>query len=281
MRSRRLAIQLLAATLLAAGALPASALASRDAPASAAQAGGAPVESPASAAGGGAAPGRPAARQPGGGPSRPAGGARFGVKPPPDPRIRRRALARKRALAKRRAAARTRLLAQRRAARRRALARRRAPARRHAAQPAPAPPSFAGRFPVAGAYRILGGDGRFGAQRPGHIHQGQDIAAAEGTPVVAPVAGTIAYRSYQRGGAGYYVVLHANSGRDYVFMHLRKGSIEVLPGDPVGAGRQLAEVGQTGHATGPHLHFEVWIGGWGSKRGEPIDPLPSLRAWAR
>lgn len=99
--------------------------------------------------------------------------------------------------------------------------------------------------------------------------------------MVAPVSGTIAYRSYQRGGAGYYLVLHASNGRDYVFMHLRKGSIEVLPGDPVSAGRMLAEVGQTGRATGPHLHFEVWIGGWQTKRGEPIDPLPSLRAWAR
>jgi len=281
MRSRRLALQLLTATMLAAGAVPASALASQAVPASASRAGGASVESPASAASGGAAPNGPAGHQPSGSSSHPAGGARFGVKPPPDPRIRRRALARKRALAKRRAAARARLLARRRAARHRTLARRRSAARRHAAQPAPTPPSLTGRFPVAGSYRILGGDGRFGAQRPGHIHQGQDIAAAEGTPVVAPVSGTIAYRSYQRGGAGYYLVMHADNGRDYVFMHLRKGSIEVLAGDPVGAGRKLAEVGQTGHATGPHLHFEVWIGGWGTKRGEPIDPLPSLRAWAR
>lgn len=259
MRSCRLALSVLAVLAAGALALPTAA---------AAQAGGAPVESPASAAGGGAAPNGPAGRTPADSRSGPAGGARFGVKPPPDPRIRRRALARKRALAKRRAAS-----------RRRALARRRTLARRRAASPPAASPT--GRFPIDGPYRILGGDGRFGSARPGHTHQGQDIVAAEGTPVVAPVSGTIAYRSYQRGGAGYYLVLHATSGRDYVFMHLRKGSIEVLPGDPVSPGRLLGEVGHTGDASGPHLHFEVWIGGWQEKGGEPIDPLPSLRAWAR
>ena len=143
----------------------------------------------------------------------------------------------------------------------------------------PTAPTRAGRFPVAGPHTILGGGGRFGADRGDHIHQGQDIPAAEGAPVVAPVRGTVIWRSYQRGGAGYYLVLHAADARDYVFMHLRKGSIEVVAGDRVGAGRRLAEVGQTGHAEGPHLHFEVWVGGWRAEGGRAIDPLPSLKAW--
>jgi len=133
------------------------------------------------------------------------------------------------------------------------------------------------RFPVAGPHDFGGAGSRFGAGRPGHIHQGQDVAAAEGTPIVAPVAGTISWRADQPGGAGLYLVLHAVDGHDYVFMHLRPGTIRVSQGDRVRTGQGLAEVGHTGDATGPHLHFEVWVGGW--QQGHPIDPLPLLLRW--
>ena len=120
---------------------------------------------------------------------------------------------------------------------------------------------------------------RFGAPRTGHIHQGQDVAAAEGTPLVAPKAGTIHWRAYQAGGAGYYLVLDAD-GEDfmYVFMHLRQGSLLVSKGDHVAAGQQIAQVGNTGSSSGPHLHFEVWQGAWYGG-GHPIDPLPVLQSW--
>ncbi len=135
-------------------------------------------------------------------------------------------------------------------------------------------------FPVAGAYDFGGKDSRFGARREGHRHQGQDIAAAEGTPLVAPYAGTIEFVRYQRRGAGWYVVLDGDGeDRDYVFMHLRRGSIAVDPGDQVAAGQRIAEVGNTGSSSGPHLHFEIWVGGWYTG-GEPIDALPLLRDWA-
>src|SRR4051794_18697522 len=64
-----------------------------------------------------------------------------------------------------------------------------------------------GVFPVAGPHTY--GDG-LGAARNGHTHQGQDITAAAGTPIVAPVAGTITVTSYQAHAAGYYVVEQAN-----------------------------------------------------------------------
>jgi murein DD-endopeptidase MepM/ murein hydrolase activator NlpD len=135
-------------------------------------------------------------------------------------------------------------------------------------------------FPVDGPYSLGGDDAGFGAPRGDHTHQGHDISAARGTPVVAPYAGTVGWVRYQRGGAGHYVVLDADDHRDYVFMHLRRGSIPVAEGQRVLAGDQLGEVGNSGRSFGAHLHFEVWVGGWYAKRGEPVDPLPLLRAWA-
>lgn len=134
-------------------------------------------------------------------------------------------------------------------------------------------------FPVAGAYDLGAKDGRFGAKREGHSHQGQDIAASEGTAVVAPWAGTVEHVRFQRGGAGLYVVLDGDDeDRDYAFMHLRSGSILVQEGQRANAGAPLAQVGNTGASMGPHLHFEVWVGGW-YDGGEPVDPLPLLMQW--
>jgi murein DD-endopeptidase MepM/ murein hydrolase activator NlpD len=135
-------------------------------------------------------------------------------------------------------------------------------------------------FPVAGSFDWGGPDARFGAPRKGHRHQGQDLMAAEGTPVVAPRGGVITAVQYQAGGAGHYVVLDAaGEDYDYAFMHLRTGSIPVAQGDRVRTGQRIGEVGHTGEASGPHLHFEVWSGSWYAG-GHTIDPMPFLQAWA-
>jgi murein DD-endopeptidase MepM/ murein hydrolase activator NlpD len=149
------------------------------------------------------------------------------------------------------------------------------------APPPPPPPVAAlpgALFPVQGPYSFGGPDARFGATRSGHVHQGQDVIAAEGTPVVTPVAGSVFWRAYQAGGAGYYVVVRGDDGRDYAFMHFQDGSVLVTKGQRVAAGQRLANVGATGDAEGPHLHFEIWPAGW--KAGQPIDPLGDLLAWA-
>jgi murein DD-endopeptidase MepM/ murein hydrolase activator NlpD len=149
-------------------------------------------------------------------------------------------------------------------------------------RPAPPVSTVAGVFPVQGTYSFGGDDARFGAGRPGHRHQGQDVVAASGTPLVAPVAGTVTVKSNQPGGAGIYVVIRGTSdGRDYVFMHLLRGSVLVEAGDAVAAGQQFAQVGSTGASSGPHLHFEIWIGGWWERGGAPTDPLPQLQRWAQ
>jgi murein DD-endopeptidase MepM/ murein hydrolase activator NlpD len=140
--------------------------------------------------------------------------------------------------------------------------------------------SSTGVFPVDGAYSFGGAESRFGAARSGHTHQGQDIACAEGTPVVTPRAGSVYWVSYQAGGAGYYVVVRGDDGRDYVFMHLEAGSTAVVKGQLVSAGQQLGRAGSTGESSGPHLHFEIWPDGWYAKGSAPIDPLPDLLAWA-
>ena len=159
----------------------------------------------------------------------------------------------------------------------------RAPGASRPGEQTPTVTTVAGVFPVQGPFDFGGDDARFGAGRPGHIHQGQDVVAASGTPLVAPVAGTVTWKANQPGGAGIYLVVRGTGVgdvRDYVFMHIKRGTVLVAPGDTVTAGQQLAQVGATGDASGPHLHFEIWIGGWYARGGAPIDPLAQLQRWA-
>jgi hypothetical protein len=144
---------------------------------------------------------------------------------------------------------------------------------------APGPVLAGGIFPVRGPHTF--GDG-IGAARNGHTHQGQDIAAAAGTPIVAPVAGIITVTSYQAHAAGYYVVEQGNDGRSFFFAHCQKGSFGVEAGQTVAAGAPLCNVGSTGDASGPHLHFEMWVNGWRvDSNSRVVDPLPQLKAWDR
>jgi hypothetical protein len=142
--------------------------------------------------------------------------------------------------------------------------------------PSPVPSTGDGVFPVAGPHSY--GDG-FGVDRGDHIHQGQDIPAADGTPLVAPRASTVFATGYSASGSGEYVVLYdSGANRSYVYFHLHRGSTVVSDGQSVRAGQRIGAVGTTGHSTGPHLHFELWIGRW-FDGGHAVDPFPTLRAW--
>src|SRR3954464_7622916 len=135
-----------------------------------------------------------------------------------------------------------------------------------------------GVFPVRGPHDFGGSGSRFGAGRSGHTHQGQDVTAAEGTPLAAVHSGTVRFVDYQS-AAGYYVVIHDSGGKyEFAYMHMQKGSVKVEPGEHVHAGQRIGRVGQTGDATGPHLHFEMWVGPW-QTGGHPIDPLKYLKRW--
>jgi murein DD-endopeptidase MepM/ murein hydrolase activator NlpD len=134
-------------------------------------------------------------------------------------------------------------------------------------------------FPVPGSHSFGGAGSRFGAPRGDHLHQGQDVAAACGTGLVAAEGGILRVESYQASGAGYYVVIHGTvTGSDYVYMHLQSPSW-ALVGQVVYAGQQIARVGNTGSSSGCHLHFEHWTyPGW-YLGGYPYDPLAELTYW--
>ncbi|HEX4853838.1 M23 family metallopeptidase [Arenimonas sp.] len=112
--------------------------------------------------------------------------------------------------------------------------------------------------------------GRFGNQRvyngtPGSAHSGMDIAAPNGTPVLAPAAGVVTLAApdfYLTGGT---LLLDHGHGISSNFLHLSR--IDVQVGDRVEQGQVIGAVGATGRATGPHLH---WGMNWFDVR---IDPL--------
>ena len=129
-----------------------------------------------------------------------------------------------------------------------------------------------GVFPVRGHHTY--GDG-LGA---GRNHEGQDILAKCGKPVVAAQAGRVGYVDYQSAAGNYVVIDGPGKAADTVYMHLLHRA-SVRKGQRVQAGQKLGLVGQTGDATTCHLHFEMWSPpGW-YKGGSVIDPLPYLRRW--
>jgi hypothetical protein len=139
-----------------------------------------------------------------------------------------------------------------------------------------APPGADGIFPIQGKYQWGTDTNHFGG---GRGHQGEDVFAKCGTPLVAAVAGQVAISKYHD-AAGNYVVINTADGTSHVYMHLREPS-PVKKGQRIGAGQAIGAVGDTGRATGCHLHFELWTApGW-YEGGEPIDPLPTLQRWAR
>jgi len=130
-----------------------------------------------------------------------------------------------------------------------------------------------GTFPIIGAHTY--GDG-IGA---GRGHQGQDLLAKCGKPVVAAVGGRVQVVDYQASGAGNHVVITGKETKlDYVYMHLASEA-QVSEGERVETGQTLGRVGTTGSSSTCHLHCEMWSApGW-YQGGDVLNPEPQLRRW--
>ena len=120
--------------------------------------------------------------------------------------------------------------------------------------------------------------GRFGSARsyngkPGTPHSGTDVAAATGTPLRAPAAGLISFANADLYLTGGTLVLDHGHGVSSTFLHLSR--IDVRVGQAVKQGDLLGEIGATGRATGPHMH---WGLNWFEVRLDPqllAPPMPA------
>lgn len=135
-------------------------------------------------------------------------------------------------------------------------------------------------FPILAAHEYGGSGGRFGAPRSGHTHQGQDVMAACGAPLVAARGGRVQYARWDDNAGNYIVIDGIGTPNDFAYMHLAEPT-PLQEGDVVRTGQPIGIVGATGDASGCHLHFEIWgAPGW-YEGGSPFDPLAELMKWDR
>ena len=128
-------------------------------------------------------------------------------------------------------------------------------------------------FPVAGEYSY---SADFGAPRHQGRHEGVDIMADRGTPLVSVANGTVLRLSSTESGlAGISVWLKRTDGTEYFYAHMNSIAAGLAEGSAVTAGQVIGTVGNTGDARygATHLHFEVHPGG-----GSAADPYPHLVA---
>ena len=132
-------------------------------------------------------------------------------------------------------------------------------------------PSFPLQFPLPGQSRKTSGYGWRTDPMGGlgdDFHIGNDLAAAQGTPVLAAADGVVRMAGSHKSYGNYLRILHAD-GDETLYAHMQY--LFVKAGECVTAGQILGTVGETGNATGPHLHFEIL------HRGLRYDPAEALQ----
>lgn len=101
------------------------------------------------------------------------------------------------------------------------------------------------------------------------MHEGIDIAARMGTPIIAAASGKVIV-SRPATGYGYIVVIYHGNGISTLYAHMYAQTVKVDVGQQVSAGEEIAAVGSNGFSTGPHLHFEL------HENSKPVDPMSFL-----
>jgi murein DD-endopeptidase MepM/ murein hydrolase activator NlpD len=117
---------------------------------------------------------------------------------------------------------------------------------------------------------------RFGPMGVGRRNDGVDIKAAQGTAVLAAAAGEVAYAGDQVPGYGNLVLIKHADGWVTAYAHLDK--VEVHMKDQVAQGQEVGQVGMTGDAAQPALHFEVRYAPAPGAKTQPVDPVLVLPA---
>jgi murein DD-endopeptidase MepM/ murein hydrolase activator NlpD len=128
-------------------------------------------------------------------------------------------------------------------------------------------------FPVRGRVDWGEADARFGAFRSGHMHEGQDMFAPAGTPLVAIRDGRVVDTGDDGGRGNYIAIWSPEVRRTFVYLHMLHPT-PFAPRDSVRMGQRVGRLGCTGSCWGDHLHFEVRRGR--GTTGTPHDPLRML-----
>lgn len=120
-------------------------------------------------------------------------------------------------------------------------------------------------MPVRASHRFTSPYG----YRWGRLHAGVDFAAPVGTPILAPADGRVIKAGWES-GYGNMIRIEHDFGVQTVYGHLSK--LRVTAGQKVSRGERIGDMGNTGRSTGPHLHYEIRVG------GKPVNPMTFIKA---
>ena len=120
-------------------------------------------------------------------------------------------------------------------------------------------------LPVHASFRYTSGFG----QRWGRLHAGVDMAGPVGTPIYATASGVVTHAGWES-GYGRLITIKHDFGLETRFGHL--SAIKVSVGQRVSRGDRIGDMGNSGRSTGPHLHYEVRVG------GTPVNPMTYIKA---
>ena len=120
-------------------------------------------------------------------------------------------------------------------------------------------------MPVRSGFRFTSGYG----MRWGRMHNGTDFAAPIGTPIYAPADGVVTFAGWSSGYGRLVKVQHA-FGIETRYAHQSRMRVEV--GQRLSRGDRIGDIGNSGRSTGPHLHYEIRVG------GRPVNPMIYIRA---